>query len=398
MCGISSPLLSQSGKPDVFVDCQTRCYYRYIIQEIDFINYLQDRTESDVYVLITSQNTGSGGEEIQLVFSGSNEYACVQDTFQFLIGPDATEAIERDLIVDNIKKGLLPVMSLSPLSDQINWTLNIKEEEKKEEVIDPWNYWVFNVGGNLNLRGESSFRSSNYSARFTASRITEQNKIRFNARFNNDWTKFILSDGEEFISIFNSYRLNLLYVKSLNDHWSIGMRSNAGSSTFGNTDFDASIKPAIEYNFFPYQEAQTKQFTVYYSIGPEFKNYTDTTVFDKIQETVFRHQVNINFEQTKEWGGIDISFGISQYLHNPSLYSTYFNPNLNWQVAKGLRLNFGGFLSFVRDRINIAKSTLSDQEILLQLKQLDTSFTYSTYVGLNYRFGSKYNNFVNPRF
>jgi len=166
----------------------------------------------------------------------------------------------------------------------------------------------------------------------------------------------------------------------------------------GNTDFDAAFKPAIEFNIFPYEEAQTRQFTIYYSVGPEFKNYTDTTVFNKLNETVFRHQLNFNFEQVKEWGGIDIRLGISQYLHNTSLYSIYLNPNLNWQVAKGLRFNFGGYLSYVKDRINIAKSTLSDQEILLQLKQLDTSFTYSTYVGLNYRFGSKYNNFVNPRF
>ncbi|MFK7923437.1 MAG: hypothetical protein AB8H47_15850, partial [Bacteroidia bacterium] len=87
-----------------------------------------------------------------------------------------------------------------------------------------------------------------------------------------------------------------------------------------------------------------------------------------------------------------------QYLHNPRLFNAYINPDLEWQIFKGLSIDVGGYVSFVSDRINIAKSDISDVDILLQIKQLDTNFTYFSYVGLNYRFGSSFNNFVNPRF
>ena len=80
------------------------------------------------------------------------------------------------------------------------------------------------------------------------------------------------------------------------------------------------------------------------------------------------------------------------------MFNAYINPNIEWQIFKGLSIDIGGYASFVGDRINIAKSDISDEDILLKIKQLDTDFTYFVYFGLNYRFGSKYNNYVNPRF
>ena len=38
------------------------------------------------------------------------------------------------------------------------------------------------------------------------------------------------------------------------------------------------------------------------------------------------------------------------------------------------------------------------EEILLRLRQLATDYSYYTSVGFSYRFGSAFNNVVNPRF
>ena len=111
-----------------------------------------------------------------------------------------------------------------------------------------------------------------------------------------------------------------------------------------------------------------------------------------------RHNLDIEFTQTQQWGNISLDIGVQQYFHDLTLFNAFINPNIEWQIFKGLSFDLGGFASFVSDRINIAKSDISDEDILLQIKQLDTDFTYFTYFGLNYRFGSKYNNFVNPRF
>ena len=72
---------------------------------------------------------------------------------------------------------------------------------------------------------------------------------------------------------------------AVSPHWSVGFLASASSSTFGNIDFSSFLKPAIEYNIYPYSEASTQRFSFRYAIGPEYYNYTDTTIYNKLTET-----------------------------------------------------------------------------------------------------------------
>jgi hypothetical protein len=302
-------------------------------------------------------------------------------------------------MVSELKKGFLKFIVQTDLIDQINYSVDQEANTQTDpNIIDPWNYWVINIGGNGWLSGENSFSRIDLSSQVNANRITEKNKFEFSASYNYSKNSYSLTDGEKFTSIFKSYNLYTEYVKSMNKHWSIGGISRAGSSTFGNTDVRASIKGALEYNVYPYSEAQTRRFTIFYSLGPEYYDYSELTIFNKKNEWVVRHGVTIQFQQTQKWGNLSLSMGVQQYFHDLNLYNAYLNPYFEWQVFKGLSINFGGYFSFVNDRINIAKSDISNEDILLQIKQLDTDFYYYSHFGINYRFGSKYNNFVNPRF
>lgn len=399
---LGGALLAQSTKtrPDIFIDCQMNCDWIYIKQEIQFVNYMQNRQEADIYILATRQRTGSGGREIQLAFIGNKDFAGIQDTILYYTDPNATDAILREQFVKELKKGLLQFLIQTPLIDQIAYEVKAKEEGQEinnTEVDDPWNNWVFNVGGNAWLSGEATYSSIELMGRFNANRVTNEHKIRLSSFYNYDKSTFKLTGGDESF-IRESYNFRLQYVKSLGPNLSVGFTTRTGSSTFGNTDLSTTLKPAIEYNFYPYSEASTRRFSFNYSIGPEYYNYTDSTIYDLLSETRMRHGLDIEFDQTQKWGNISINIGVQQYLHNYKLFNAYFNPNIEWQIVRGLSLNIGGFVSFVTDRINIAKSDISDEDLILRIKQLDTSFTYFTYVGLNYRFGSKYNNIVNPRF
>jgi hypothetical protein len=390
---------AQSSKPNIFVDCQMSCYMNYVKEQITFVNYMQDRQEADIYILATRQSTGAGGREIQLAFEGNNQFEGISDTVKYMVDPNATESIERDQLVKELKKGLLKYIVLTDMIDNLNYTVvSTSEDSDSNEVKDPWNHWVFNIGGNGWMNGEESFRGIDLSGRVSANRITEKNKFLFSAWYNYEENTFTLTDGEEFSSISKSYNLYLEYVKSISDHWSVGGTSRSGSSTFGNTDVSTTIKAAVEYNVYPYSEAQTRRWSFLYSIGPQYYNYVDTTIYNKLEEWVGRHGLSMQFEQTQKWGDVYISFGVQQYFHDLRLYNAFLNPGIEWQIFKGFSINFGGYFSFVNDRINIAKSDITDEDILLQLKQLDTDFTYFTHFGINYRFGSKYNNFVNPRF
>ncbi|MBT8190000.1 MAG: hypothetical protein KJO50_11715 [Bacteroidia bacterium] len=390
---------AQNNLPGLFIDCQMRCHFNYIKEQITFVNYMQDRQLADIFILATRQRTGAGGDEVQLLFEGNNHFTGMMDTIKYFVDPNATESIERDLLVNEIKRGLLKYIIHTDIINKLDYTVESNTADITETPIhDPWNYWVFNIGGNGWLNGEDTYNSIDLTGRISANRITDKNKIQFSARYNHEENNYTLTDGEEFKSIRKSYNLYFEYVKSLGDHWSVGGISRSGSTTFGNTDLSTTIRGALEFNVYPYSDAQTRRFSFFYTIGPEYYDYTDLTIYDKESEWVGRHGLTIQYEQTQKWGDISISFGVQQYFHDPHLYNAYLNPRLNWQIFKGLSINFGGFFSFVNDRINIAKSDISDEDILLQIKQLDTDFSYYSYFGVNYRFGSKYNNFVNPRF
>jgi len=66
---VSSLAAAQEGQPGtdelkktavkVYLDCG-RCDIEYIKTEITFVNYVRDRLEAQVHILITTQTTGSG--------------------------------------------------------------------------------------------------------------------------------------------------------------------------------------------------------------------------------------------------------------------------------------------------------------------------------------------------
>ena len=71
---------------------------------------------------------------------------------------------------------------------------------------------------------------------------------------------------------------------------------------------------------------------------------------------------------------------------------------MSLRVFKGLDFNIGGEYSQVRDQLSLPKEGASKEDILLELKQLATSYDLSISMGFSYRFGSIYSNVVNPRF
>lgn len=71
---------------------------------------------------------------------------------------------------------------------------------------------------------------------------------------------------------------------------------------------------------------------------------------------------------------------------------------MSLRIAKGLSLTFQGDASIVNDQLSLPKGGVSDTDILLRRKMTETKFSYYSYFGISYTFGSIYNNVVNPRF
>jgi len=390
---------ARDDRPKLFIDCQVGCDFNHLRESVDFIDYVNDRYLSDIYILVTNQRTGNGSEEVQLIMTDIQ--MDISDTIKYYNEANISGAKRRAQFARQVKKAILPVIIASDLIDELEYDVSGSEEarvELKPHDSDPWNQWSFNISGDLNINAESSSQSTQYKGRLTGSRVSAESKVNFSLFYSENYFKYNVDDGETISNLKNRYYAFAQYVISISDHWSAGIRAFGGASTFKNFNIETNIKPAIEYNVFPYSENSTRRLSFMYSVGPQYHDYIEPTIYDKAEEILARQSFDVEFAQRQDWGQIFVNTAFDQYLNMPDFYSLSFRPRMELNVMKGLTLNFGGTLSLVSDRINIAQSSTSQADVLLQIKELDTSYRYQTYTGVSYRFGSATNNIVNPRF
>src|SRR5690606_23716095 len=107
----AAPLSGQTpasdGPPAVFLDCSARgCDSQHFRNEIRFVNWVRDRTVADVYVLVTSLETGGGGESYRVTFDGLRRFEGDSTEIRFAADRDMTDAEERDLLTERLAQGL----------------------------------------------------------------------------------------------------------------------------------------------------------------------------------------------------------------------------------------------------------------------------------------------------
>ncbi len=367
----------------------------YIRKEINYVNYVRDIKDAGVYIISTFERTGSGGGEFTYFLVGQNENAGMKDTISFVTSPDETQEDRRIKEVRTLKMGLMRYIAKTPLSKYMNITFT---EPLSETVSsDNWDSWVFSSSFNGYLNGQQTYKSTYLNGNLSAARITKDWKINLRARYNYSVDKIDIED-EIITSDNKSKSFNALIVKSISDHWSYGGSFAIGSSSYNNLDMTTSIMPGIEYDLFPYSESTRRQLRLLYSIGYNYVNYTDTTIFNLLREGHLQHSFSASYEVVQKWGSIDVSLEYSNYLHDWSKNNLSINGFMNLRIAKGLSVNFGGGASLIHDQLGLVKGGATTEEILLQRKELATQFQYFTSFGFTYTFGSIYNNVVNPRF
>ena len=235
----------------IFLDCNFSCDEDFLKREITFVDYMRDRRDADVHVLVTTQETGGGGTEYTLKFIGLGSFAGVEQTLRYASPQTATADERRKGIAEVIKLGLVRYVSEAPQSQRLKVTFSPEEGGAKPAgQKDPWNLWVFrtNVGGSFN--GEES--NTNHSLRGSASanRTTDDWRLSFAANADYRSETFQLNDAETFVSVTRNSGGDATIVKSLTQHWSAGLLGNAQSSTFLNYDLRLRIAPGLDTTFF----------------------------------------------------------------------------------------------------------------------------------------------------
>jgi hypothetical protein len=308
---------------------------------------------------------------------------------------DETHEETRSGQVKIMKLGLMPFVLKTPLAQFLN--INYKPPVEEKIVEDKWNQWVFSTELSGELDGEISAKSYELGGRFSVGKVTPEWKLDFDLEYEVEKDEFD-TDDELIISTQESKSIDGLIVKSLNEHWSVGGRFDFESSTYRNYKFRGMVAPGIEYDIFPYSESTRKQVRILYSVGYCYNNYQDTTIYNKTEESLFGHTLEIAMEFTQKWGSIYSNIKYSNYFYDWSKNNLSSFISLNFRIAKGLEVRFGGGGSLIHDQLALVKGGASMEEILLERQELETSYSYFTRFSISYTFGSIYNNVVNPRF
>ena len=394
-----APSPERAGALRVFIDCDFGCDETFLRQEITIVNYVRDRKEADVHVLVTPQPTGGGGIEFTVKFIGLGRFAGVDQTLSFAT-PQATTADERrNALAEVLKRGLVRYVAETPLAPRMKITFSAPETKAAaSQVRDRWNLWVFraNFGGSFN--GERSNRGRSLRGGASANRTTEAWKITFSTNGSYRENTFQLSETETFTSISRNMDASGLVVKSLTQHWSVGLMGNASRSTFLNYDLRARIAPGVEYNFFPYSQSTRRMFTVQYTVGANSFDYEQVTIFGKNSEKLMDHRLEVGLSLRQPWGSAFAEVNFSQYLNTPDKYNVTSFGELSMRLFKGFSVNMFGSISRTRDQIYLPAAGATEEEILVRQRQLLTGYRYFLNFGVSYSFGSIFNNVVNPRF
>ncbi len=389
---------STQGPLKVFLDCSD-CFQDFLRSEIDFVDYVRDRTEADVHVLITRSETGAGGREYTAAFIGRGVFAADDQTLKAVTTSDAPEDVRRRQIATTLRIGLLHYVARNGVPAQLDVSVELDSNGARPEAgTDRWNNWVFSLRGSTSFQGEESSKETNIGARASADRITPDWKITLGGEYDRETQEFDLDEDEPGKFRRSQRELQFLVVKSLGEHWSAGVDGGVSASTFDNTRLQFDVAPAIEYNFFPYAMYARRQFRALYAVGVRSLRYNEETLFGKTRETLPGHNLSVSFEQRERWGSLEAGVEWSQYLHDLSKSRLEANGDMSVRIIKGLSVSAEIDASRIRDQISLPSRGATPEEVLLRLRRLLSGYQYDFQVSLTYTFGSIFSSVVNPRF
>lgn len=389
---------TQSNELKIFLDCNV-CDNTYIKQNLGHVEFVRDQSLGDVHLFFVTQSNGSGGRQYEIDFIGKNTLESIAFKIDFFLDSNMTSDDRRSKILEYIKLGLVRYwIAIGNLEDvSVVVPIPADEEETKEDIADPWNYWVFRLGASGYFNGQEANKSSNLNFNLSAKRVTAENKFSLNAGFSENKSTFTF-DGSDIVAVNNNKYINANYIISINDHWSYGFFGRSGTSTYRNYEAYLQFQPAIEYNFFKYENSAKKQLVLSYRNGVRYNDYIQRSVFGEVNETLWEHSVLIGGSVRQEWGNINGEASFNQFLHDTKLNALGFYLGANIRIFKGFNINVGGNYRITRNQINLPAGDVTLEELLLQQQQLQSGYNYWVNLGFSYQFGSIYNSIVNPRF
>lgn len=384
----------------MFLDCRSDfCDFDHFRREIDFVNYVRDRLDAQVHVLVTTRDSGGGGTEFTLHYLGRGEFEARGDSLTFFTPETDTFDEVRSGLTRRLALGLGGYAARLPTASRLQVRLETSDTAPGTQAgQDQWDFWVFRIQVGGLIAGEERERSVSGEGSLSANRTTEGWKIDLWANSTYGEDRFEFDDGSRLTSITRELDIGGIVVRSLGEHWSVGGLAVIEASTFENLDLGTVIGPALEYSVFPYRESTRRALTIVYAALFRSFDYEEETIFDKTSEVRLAHSVGASYSLKQPWGSSSVSFEGEAFWDQPGRHSLELGGSLDFRIFRGFELNLDGTAERLKNQIFLSKGGASQEEILLRRRELGTDYRYRLTVGFSYRFGSIYNNIVNPRF
>ncbi len=401
LLGVTS-LLGQR-RLNMFIDCE--CNKTYLKQELPYVNHTIDPATSQVSLFIVTNYLSSGGRVYNLDFKGQEELSGNQLSFKVSTTAVMT-AVERDeLLGQRIKLGLAGFLAGTAYGDLAELTVSeVTAQPARDSTAavvvdngDNWNNWIFEVDARFATNTETQRGRTSLRLGFDADRTTPDLRIRISPNLFYRTENVKQKDGTVLTSIRQDLWMNGSIVRSISDHWSVGLFTNASSSTFRNLDYNVSVSPAIEYNIFNYNQVPFKEFTVAYRVGYNRNDYIRETIFFQLEENFFRQVLDVDLRIRQRWGQVRAGVSAGNILSDFSKNRLSMNGQANVRLIKGLSFTIGGSYEIINDQISLPRGEASVEDVLLGQSQLATNFEADLSFGLSYTFGSLFNNVINTR-
>lgn len=385
----------------VFLDCNF-CDLTYLQVETPWVAFVRDRTAGDVHLLLTSIETGGGGQRYQLEVLQNDRTR--RDTLTFQTEPSATDDARRREIVRNVQLALVPYalrtesgrkLQLMPMRDEDD------EEDRPRPGRDRWRSWVFEISGGTSIEKEERQSETSFEGSFQGRRVTSLLKLGFEGSADYQRSKFQLDDDDStstLVSTTESYSGGLVAVHSIGRKWGLGAEATIASSTFSNTRLALRAAPAIEYSVWPYEEATRRQLVFQYSMGVSAFKYREETIFDKLSEVRPNHTFITSYDVRQPWGSANASLEAAAYLDDMAQNRLELDAEWDLRLFRGMELEIGGSVERIHDQLSIPRRDATPEEILLERRALATDYRYDMRIGFSYTFGSIFSPVVNPRF
>ena len=353
---------AQAQTVRLFMDCRASgCDTEYIRTEVQFVDFVRDIQDSDVYLLATSQATGAGGSFSELIFTGRGRFEGMVDTLTYIGAFDATQDIVREGFTRILKIGLMRFVGLTEMAREVDIRLRPPPPaggpggpmrpggpgRTLAPEDDPWNFWTFRIRGSGGMSGRTNYSSLRFSGSLSASRVTEERKVSLGLSTSYSDTRYDYPDIPLIVNVRRSHEFNGSLIKAVAARWSAGLRASVENATYYNFDFAGTLAPVLEYSFFPYEEATRRSLTLQYAVEASYYDYRETTIFFKNFETVVSQSLSAALSFTRPWGNAYAALEGAHHLTDIDTHHVSLFGGLSLRLGRGLSLTLSGSASRV---------------------------------------------------